>query len=44
MVIVYHKGIFYDTFTSLIDAEKYVHQWLEDDWGAKEEDFAYSFY
>ena len=44
MVIVYHKGILYDTFASLIDAEKFVHQCLEEDWSAKEEDFAYSFY
>jgi len=44
MCVVYYKGVFDQTFASLIDAEKYVHDQLDNDWSKSEEDYAYSFY
>lgn len=42
MVIVYYKGVLDQCFGSLADAEKYVHERLENDWSKKAEDFSYS--
>lgn len=44
MVAVYYKGCLHQTFNSLVEAEKYVHERLENDSSESPENWEYMFY